>query len=241
MVPVLIIVGLFVVYELMNQGNVLNSLTANQSSQNAPLSQPLPGYTEVQGTDTGVSAGAQSAIQASNAALNFIPVVGPAISAVASLVAGSLIKASAARAAAARSENAAVGAAVPGWDAALDQVISNYNAGKIQASDVQQFLAVPQSNDTSVASGQGLLWVNFWKEVGPQVQPGRNGCQSGSVVQGQTSFCGGTTYGAGCCVAYDDLKNSSVNVLRALNQTEATGAPVKASILIVVASKYGGV
>ena len=248
MQALLILVGLFAVYEILVSRQQITALTSTSASAaasaNAPLTQPLPTYQEVSSSNQGAAGNVALNVNITSAAvaLNFVPIIGPALSAAFSVIAGGLMKASAQRAAQARNENQAVGAAIPGWDAALNQVVANYNAGKIQAGDVEQFLAVPQVNDSTVVSGKGLLWVNFWNEVGPQVQPGRNGCQSGAVTQpANVSFCGGKTYGAGCCVAYDDLKNSSVNVLRALNQTEASGQPVQAQIFAVVASKYGGI
>lgn len=133
-------------------------------------------------------------------------------------------------------ENSAVAGAVPGWDSALAQLVNAYNSGQITAAQLASALACP-----NIGGGQGPLWVNFWAEVGPKVQPGRNGCQSGSTVIASTqSYCGGS-YGAGCCVAYDDLMNSAKNVIKALNQTESTGAPATAQVLTVFPSKYGGI
>jgi hypothetical protein len=245
---VLILAAVFVAYELVTQRQVISALTGSAPgtvASSGGSSTPLPAYQIVQGS--GGLSSSQTAewqgVQASNQALNFVPVVGPALSAAASAITSVLMAASKKRAAQATSENSAVAAAIPGWDKAVNQIIAAYNAGQISATEVESFLACPQSNDSSVVSGQGLLWVNFWNECGPRVQPGRNGCKSGAVVQASTAtFCGGTTYGASCCVAYDDLKNSCVNMLRAVNQAETSpGSAQSAKVLSIFASKYGGI
>jgi hypothetical protein len=167
-------------------------------------------------------------VQASNTALNAIPVVGPAVAAVANVLTSSLKAASAARAKQATTENAAVALAVPGWDQAIAQIVAAYNNGGLSASQTVTLI--------------GQAWQNYWSEVGPKIQPGRNGCQSGAVTQPSgVSFCGGTTYGAACCVGYDDLKNSNNNMVYAVNQAANTGKPTPAVILAVFASKYGGI
>ena len=85
--------------------------------------------------------------------------------------------------------------------------------------------------------------MNFWNEVGPQIQPGRNACKSGTVVQNKSgpSYCGTSGYGAACCVGYDDLDNSNINMKYAVNHAANTGKATPASILPVFASKYGGI
>jgi cytoskeletal protein RodZ len=243
MEALLILAGLFVLYEVMAQQRTIAALTQNQTQAGTSSALPLPAYQTVAPASSNATQEESSATSAVSVGLNFIPVAGPAISAAFNILAGGLIAASAKRAAEAKNENAAVAAAVPGWDKAVAQVVAAYNAGQIAAGDVEQFLACPQSNDPTVISGQGLLWKNFWNECGPQVQPGRNGCQNGTTVQpSSVSYCGGTTYGASCCVAYDDLKNSCVAMLEALNKAEAQpGVAQNATVLAVYASKYGGV
>jgi hypothetical protein len=228
MIPVLIIVGLFVVYELMTSQNTLSVPTA--AGAVAP-----PSARAAVATDNGPSAGEAGAVSGISAGLNFVPIAGPVLSAAFSVIAGSLMKASAQRAAQAKNENSAVAAAVPGWDAGLAQVVAAFNAGQITAAEFQSFIMTPGSNP----SGQGVLWTNFWNEVTPQIQPGRNGCKGGTVQQNKSgpSYCGpaGLSYGASCCVGYDDLDNSSINVMNTLNKGGGT-----ANILAVFASKYGG-
>src|ERR1700689_5118155 len=160
MVPVLIIVGLFAVYELMNRANVL---PVTSSGAVAP-----PIGTTVAATSAGPSAAEGSAISGVSVGLNFIPIAGPIIGAAFSAIAGGLLKASAMRAAQAKNENQAVAAAVPGWDQAVAQIVAAYNAGSITAAQAVNLLNMSASN--------------FWNEVTPQVQPGRNGSNSGKSL-----------------------------------------------------------
>jgi hypothetical protein len=175
-------------------------------------------------------------LTAFGAGLNTIPVVGPAVAAVYSAVAGALVAASKKRAQEAVNENQAVDAAIPPWDAAIVQTLGLYANGSITYAQLSQLLGTPKT-DTYYQTGIGLCWNNYWSEVGPQVQPGRNGCKSGSVVA-TTSFCGGS-YGAGCCIAYDDMDNSLYAIFQALQQSIAQpGVPITAKVLPIAASKY---
>jgi hypothetical protein len=190
-------------------------------------------------------------------ALSAIPIVGAAFAAVASI----LLAASKKRAQEATSENQAVDAALPAWDAAIQQAVQLFNNGSITQQQVGLLLGTPRSMKYyNVPVGQ--CWQNFWNEVGPQVQPGRNGCKSGTVTQPGdnpptlpqgTSFCTGD-YGAGCCVAYGDMDNSMGNpnngdvqggtpgqmcVFGALKAAVASpGTPFVATILKIASSKY---
>jgi hypothetical protein len=167
---------------------------------------------------------AQGALQTAGSSLaGAIPIVGSAIN----TLIGFFAAQSAKRASEARDENSAVAQAVPGWDQAVTYIVNAYNAGQISSSGVGQAL--------------DAIWQQYWSEVGPVIQPGRNACQSGAVTQ-QTgvSFCGGA-YGAACCVGYDSLKNSNVNMKYAVQQADNSGKPTPASILPVFASKYGGI
>jgi hypothetical protein len=263
---VLIIGGLFILYQLMSRQNATTQAeiaalgarsTASVSTQAATINAGIPmsiypgagggpgnGTALIgSGVDVGLQAGesvASSAAQAGSAVAGAfataIPIVGVAFNA----IFGSLMAASAKRAAEARSENQAVNAGVAGWDNAVAQVIAAYNAGQITLTELYQFMGVPQVNDPTLPSSPGLLWKNYWREVGPQVQPGRNGCQTGTATQPTTqSWCSGS-YGAGCCVGYDDLKNSSVYIMQAARKAESRpGVSVPANVLVVVASKYG--
>jgi hypothetical protein len=185
---------------------------------------------EYSSAQAGVSAGvstASSALRAVGAAGGLVKAV-PVVGAIIGGLIDAFAAASAKRASQARDENSAVAAAVPGWDQAMAQIAQYYNSGQLSATDVNNAV--------------DAIWQNFWNETGPRIQPGRDGCQSGKVVQAPTqTFCGGKTYGAACCVGYDDLKNSNNNVKNAVKQTENTGAPANAYILPVFASKYGGI
>lgn len=232
---VLIIGGIFLLlksgaFSSFGIGGVATPLAGGQP---APPS-TVPTAIAVQGTGQ-LSASQQnafSAIQASNTALAAIPVVGPALSAVASVITKSLIAASQRRAQEATSENTAVAAAVPGWDQGVLQIQNAYNSGQISA--------------TQASSLVDVLWTNYWNECGPKVQPGRNGCQSGQMSKSQADQqfpgmkqCSGS-WGAACCVGYADLANGANSIKAALTQTENTGSPAVASIPAVYASKYGG-
>jgi len=245
---ILILGGLFLLYEFLMQQQQIARLTQGGSTA-APL--PLPGYQSVSAQIAGNTAmigsgvavglqGAQMGLSAAGSSLaGAVPIVGAAFSA----IFGALMAASAKRAAQARNENSAVVQGVLGWDKGVAQVVAAYNAGQLTLAEVQQFLMAPQVTD-NVPSGQGALWTMFWQEVGPQVQPGRNGCHSGADTQPPAvSFCtGNKAYGAGCCVAYDDLKNSSIALLKAAAQADANpGTAVSAQTFSVYASKYGGV
>jgi hypothetical protein len=188
-----------------------------------------------QGVGTGISTATQDLSKVSN----LVPVIGPAISAAFSLLAGSLIAASAARAKAATSENTAVARAVPGWDQAVAQIVAAYNAGNISAVQVDSLLST--------------IMANYWNEVTPQIQSGRNGCQGGATcpqsvapnsgsataTTAPSSYCSGDI-GAACCVGCADLQLSVDNMEWAVANANKTGQATTAFIQQVFASKYGG-
>ena len=245
MQAILILAVVFLAYELISRQQAGLSLagpaTANPT---VPPPPPLPTYTLAapqQGPQQ-AEAGAASAV---STALNFVPVVGPVVSSIFNALSGGLIAASAKRAAQARSENAAVAAAVPGWDKAVSQVVAAYNAGSITAQEVYQFMASPQTARFGItSSSQGILWKNYWNETSPQIQPGRNGCHSGADPHVPTGdpYCSGS-YGASCCVGYDDLDNGQLYICQAVQQAEAAPGTAVTSTMIpkVFASKYGGI
>jgi hypothetical protein len=191
---------------------------------------------------TKISTAVLSAAGAAAPALAAVPVVGAALAAVASI----LIAESKKRAEAAINENQAVDAAIPPWDAALLQAVQLFNSGQITQAQFGTLMGTPRTQ-TYFSVPPGICWSNFWQEVGPQVQSGRNGCQSGKVSQTEgKSFCGPSGYGAGCCVAYDDLDNSYGNpklpnlcVFGALKAACAKpGTPYTATVLAIAPSKY---
>lgn len=195
-----------------------------------PLGGP-PQAVGVQATTT-ANAGTFTAIKTANLALNAIPVVGPALSAVAQALTSWLQAQSQKRAKEAIDENTAVAAAVPGWDQAMYQIQTNYNNGGLSAAQATALV--------------DLAWTNYWQECGPKIQPGRNGCQGGTMSkqQADTQFpglkqCSGS-WGAACCVGYSDLANGAASVKAAIAQTDNNGAPAVANIPAVFGSKYGG-
>jgi hypothetical protein len=158
--------------------------------------------------------------------------IGAAVGAIIGIVAG-LMAAHELRVKQAKNENAAVNLGVPGFDQGLRQLQQAYKAGTISAADVQQ--------------GVSVLLQNFWQEVAPNIQPGRNGCNSGASCPPDTSASGRQpcqgNIGAACCVGCYPLTESITNpdgVLAALaGQSTSKGGPFTAQIMAVGASKYG--
>jgi hypothetical protein len=155
---------------------VAASLASNTQQETAVASGIQQGGTSI----------ANSTLNSLGASTAAVPVVG----AIFSILASSLIAASQKRAQEAKSENAAVATGVPAWDAAIAQVVAAYNNGSITNVQAQQLFTTIQSN--------------YWNEVGPQIQPGRNGCNSGancppsqtpnsstSINAGGNNYCSG--------------------------------------------------
>jgi hypothetical protein len=172
-------------------------------------------------------------------ALKLVPVAGPAISAAFSILTSTLLAASVARAKAAKTENSAVAAAVPGWDAAIAAIAAAFNNGSISYTQAQTAFAMALSN--------------YWAEVTPVIQSGRNGCNGGASCPGvpnassaQVTNEGGNNYcsgniGAACCVGCADLNLSTSNLNWAVAQASKTLQTQSAFVQQVFASKYGGV
>jgi len=133
----------------------------------------------------------------------------------------------------AKDENSAVNLGVPGYDQGLSKLQQAYKAGQISAADVQQGITV--------------ILQNYWQEVAPHIQPGRNGCNNGSSCPPDTSASGKQPcqgdIGAACCVGCYPLTESITNpdgVLAALaGQSTSKGGPFTAQMMPVGASKYG--
>jgi len=219
-------IGLFILSRSgFNLGSVL------PTGQAAPTGS-VPPAVAVQSTGNTSAQNAFTAVQTANIALNAVPVVGPALSAVANALTSAFAAASKRRAQQATSENQAVANAFPGWDQSMLSIQTAYNNGTIS---LQQALGLVD-----------LAWSNYWQEVTPQIQPGRNGCQGGAIPKAQADSqfpgmrqCSGS-WGAACCVGYADLANGANSIKAALTNTENTGTPSVASIPAVYASKYGG-
>jgi hypothetical protein len=192
-------------------------IPAQPGVTNSTLAANFATTTAVTQASVGVGTQAASTIAktlgAAAPALNAIPVIGAAFAALTSI----LLAESKKRAQEAVNENQAVDAAIPAWDAAIQQCVQLFNSGQITLTQLGQVIGTPRTQKY-FGVPVGMLWNNFWTEVGPQVQPGRNGCKSGTVTQPGdssstpqgTSFCTGS-YGAGCCIAYGDMDNSMGN------------------------------
>lgn len=158
--------------------------------------------------------------------------IGAAAGAIIGLIAG-FMAGHALRKKQAQNENAAVNLGVQGFDQGLRQLQQAYRAGQISAADVQQ--------------GISVLLNNFWQEVAPNIQPGRNGCNTGASCPADTSASGKQpctgNIGAACCVGCFPLTESvtgPTGVLAALSgQSSSTKGPFVAEILAVGGSKYG--
>lgn len=233
-----IIFGIVAVFLLL-KSNLLSSFgvsTPLASGQPAPASfVPAPQTVAPTYNPSNVSqigADINSGVGIATTALKAVPIVGQALSAVVQTLTQIFAQASAKRAKQAVNENTAVAAAVPGWDQSMLQIQTNYNNGGL--TKAQAFTLVD------------LAWANYWNECGPQIQPGRNGCQGGQMPKAQAdqqfpglAQCSGS-WGAACCVGYADLANGANSIKAALTQTDNTGSPAVAIIPAVFASKYGG-
>jgi len=159
--------------------------------------------------------------------------IGAGVGAVIGIIAGLLGK-HALRAKQARNENSAVNIGVSGFDSDLKQIQQAFKSGQISAQDAIQ--AIEQT-----------AMPGYWTVVTPQIQPGRNGCNSGASCPPDTSAqgvqpCHGNI-GAACCVGCYQLEPSITGpsgVLAALSgQSQSKGGPYTADIHIVAGSSYG--
>lgn len=165
--------------------------------------------------------------------LNAVPVVGPILSQVFGEIKNSLFAASAKRAKEAQDENSALRIGVPGVDDGIAQVATAYNNGSLNGDQAIQLI--------------NQVRQNYWDEMTPHIQPGRNGCASGAAdyatlaVGGKFNWCGGS-WGAACCVGYADLEPGIYDLRIAINNAEKnSGQSFSAKFPTVNASKYGGV
>lgn len=157
--------------------------------------------------------------------------IGAAVGLVVGLI-GGLLAGHELRAKQARNENSAVNIGVSGFDSDLKKVWQAYKSGQIDANGAAQ------------AIQQGVL-PGYWTVVGPQIQPGRNGCSDGMSCPIQTPGkqpCVGSI-GAACCIACYQLSagiNGPNGALAALQgQSGSTQGPYIAEIPQVYGSKYG--
>lgn len=230
-----VILGVVAAFLLFKSG-ILNSLGLPGLSSSGAVAPPPT--VVVQASANNSAQNDASIASGVSKGLNLIPIAGPAISAAFNLLSAGLIQASQARAKAARDENSAVAAAVPGWDAAVSQIVAAYNAGTISAIQADNLFS--------------QIMANYWSETVPKIQSGRNGCNGGNNCppsiapnSGSATNAGGNNYcsgsiGAACCVGCADLQLSVDNMEWAVSNASKTGQPTTAFIQQVFASKYGG-
>jgi hypothetical protein len=282
MFPLLILGGVFVLYELVTNKQLLSGVlgagapgstiavpesaaAAEQAASATPPASNIPGETvnttapttvqnnmQKQNTIVGAAAGvvgtavtigiglaASAQLMATATAALAIPIAGAVIAAVMAIYA-ILMGASAARAKAAISENQAVANFVAAFDTHLSQVVTAFNNGSL--GDTWQNAA---TNGTTLLE---VLWKNFWSEVTPTIQSGRNGCNSGAAINasGSNFSCTGS-WGASCCVGGGVIRPTIYHVENAMAAYAATvtaanpkGTPQKAYAQPVYPSKYGG-
>jgi hypothetical protein len=242
MMPLLILGGVLVLYELVTNKQLVASLSSDlgiattattAAGGTTTASQPATNLV----APAAVAANAQKESAALNdtalessavgASLNFIPVVGPIVSAVYSAISSIFLAASKKRAAEAENENAAVANFLPAFDQGVTTIVTAYNKGQITNTEAVQLFET--------------LWSNYWSECTPQIQPGRNGCNSGTLINasGSNFLCSGS-WGAACCVGGGVIRPSIYHLENAINLNASTGQPQKAYVQPVYPSKYGG-
>jgi hypothetical protein len=194
-----------------------------------PPSQTFSGAGANQEEDQALNAGANAV----STGLQYIPVVGKALASAFTSIYNSIMAGHIQRTKEAKDENSSLTAAVPQWDKDIKTIVQGYNSGGLSAAQVVQLF--------------GVARANYWAITGPHIQPGRNGCQTGSIPKdvADKQFpgmkqCTGD-WGAACCVCYADLDNSFNNMKAALAITEKSGKAATANILAVFPSKYGGI
>lgn len=156
--------------------------------------------------------------------------IGAAVGAVVGIIAG-LLAGHELRAKQAKNENSAVNIAVNGFDSDVRQIQQAFSSGQIDASGVLQAVAT--------------VMPGYWTVVTPQLQPGRNGCNSGSScpieVPGKQPCVG--SIGAGCCIACYQLTPGITGpngiVAAVQGQSQSAKGPYVAEIPQVFGSSYG--
>jgi hypothetical protein len=168
-------------------------LQPNVSFSSSAIQQELPSNTASMGVSIGAAIAASPTILGSfGVAANVVPVVGQVVSAVASISAA-LLAAHNARIKAARNENAAMNNGIAGYDSGMRQINAAYNARQLTASDAIHLVQ--------------MVLAQYWAEVTPVIQSGRNGCQGGTACPPwpkSGNGCSGNI-GAACCAGCYDL------------------------------------
>jgi hypothetical protein len=229
-----------------------SSVTANQTAGLQPnssfsasvIQQELPSNTASLGVGIAGSIGSSAKVLASiGVSANVVPVVGQAVAAVAAITAA-LLAAHNKRIQAARSENTAMNNGVAGYDAGMKQINAAYNARTIAASDAISLVQ--------------MVIAQYWAEVTPVIQSGRNGCKGGTACPpwpAKGNGCSGDI-GAACCVGCYDLAGGPIPIVFTAAQGGDGVTPMyygtQGTIIVlsqgggkvlyqeVVGSKYGG-
>jgi hypothetical protein len=118
--------------------------------------------------------------------------IGAVVAGVSSLISG-LAQGHKIRMQQATDENSAMNLGVQGYDQSLQAINAAYVARQINAVEAIQLVQT--------------VMQNYWAEVTPHIQPGRNGCQGGSSCPpwpASGNGCSGSI-GAACCVGCYDL------------------------------------
>jgi hypothetical protein len=185
---------------------------------------------QIVGAAAPIAAAGTSAIAASTAAGSFAGPIGAGVGAIVGIIAG-LLAGHELRAKQAKNENSAVNIAVQGFDADVRQIQSAFKSGQIDTSGVLQAVAT--------------VMPGYWTVVTPQLQPGRNGCSSGSSCPVETPGkqpCVGSI-GAGCCIACYQLTPGITGpngiVAAVQGQSQSSQGPYVAEIPQVFGSSYG--
>jgi hypothetical protein len=180
-----------------------------------------------------VTTGVVASVGAGTAAGSWAGPIGAGVGLVVGLI-GGLLAGHELRAKQARNENSAVNLGVSGFDSDLKQIQQAFKSGQISATD-------------AISAVEQTIMPGYWTVLTPQIQPGRNGCNSGASCPPDTSAqgiqpCKGNI-GAGCCVGCYQLEPSISGpngVLAALaGQSGSKGGPYTADIHIVAGSSYG--
>lgn len=176
-----------------------------------------------------------SSVAAGSAMASWAGPIGAGVGALVGLIAG-LLAGHEQRKKQAQNENSAMNIGVQGFDSDLKQINQAFKAGQISAADALN--AVNQ-----------VLMPGYWTVVGGQIQPGRNGCNTGASCPPPSNYkpgqnpCTGNI-GAACCVGCFDLLLSVTQpdgILAAIQgQSTAPGGRYVANITEVYGSKYGG-
>lgn len=166
-------------------------------------------------------------------ALNVVPVVGQIASAAFQAISGIFLAGHIQRQKEAISENAAVDNFITrGFDPGIAKVVNAYNYGQVTGQESVTLL--------------DMLWKHYWAEVSGQIQPGRNGCNSGAGIDyspghpptgGPSQHCAGS-WGAACCIGAEVIGSSIGRLQQAIATVEQRGGSQTVVISKVYPSKY---